>query len=134
MFPGIGTLVNVATVLVGSAIGVLAGHRLTERTRDVVTDGLGLVTLLIAALDRRSTSGPALVDAVGHQAPVLIVLGALVLGGVIGSLLRHRGPARALRGLAPGAGCVRERTATAGPASGSSRASSRRRCSSASAR
>jgi len=42
---GLGTLVNVATVLVGSGIGVLVGHRLPQRTRDVVTDGLGLVTL-----------------------------------------------------------------------------------------
>ena len=49
MFPGIGTVVNVATVLVGSVIGVLVGHRLSQRTRDVVTDALGLVTLLIAA-------------------------------------------------------------------------------------
>ena len=50
MFPGIGTLVNVATVLLGATIGVLLGHRLPERTRDVVTDALGLVTLLIAGL------------------------------------------------------------------------------------
>ena len=28
MFPGFGTLVNVATVLVGSGIGLLLGHRL----------------------------------------------------------------------------------------------------------
>ena len=49
MIPGIGTLVNVTTVLLGASLGVLAGHRLPERTRDVVTDALGLVTLLIAA-------------------------------------------------------------------------------------
>ena len=50
MFVGIGTVVNVATVLLGSAVGVLAGNRLASRTRDLVTDALGLVTLLIAAL------------------------------------------------------------------------------------
>ena len=49
LFIGFGTLVNVVTVLVGATIGVLVGHRLPERTRTVVTDGLGLVTLLIAA-------------------------------------------------------------------------------------
>ena len=48
MIPGIGTAVNVATVLVGSTLGVLLGNRLPARTRDVVTDALGLVTLLIA--------------------------------------------------------------------------------------
>ena len=48
MIPGIGTAVNVVTVLAGTTIGVLVGHRLPERTRKVVTDGLGPVTLLIA--------------------------------------------------------------------------------------
>lgn len=87
MFPGIGTLVNVATVLVGAGIGVLVGHRLPDRTREVVTDALGLVTLLIAASTTMAVADPALVAAVGSSAPVLIVLGSLVIGGVVGSLL-----------------------------------------------
>jgi uncharacterized membrane protein YqgA involved in biofilm formation len=87
VFPGIGTLVNVVAVLVGSVIGVLAGHRLTERTRDVVTDGLGLVTLMIAVLSASSISNNAWRDVAGDSAPVLIVLGALVIGGVAGSVL-----------------------------------------------
>ena len=87
MFPGIGTLVNVTTVLVGATLGVLVGHRLPQRTRDVVTDALGLVTLLIAAATAASVTDPALVDAVGSSAPILIVLGSLVIGGVVGSLL-----------------------------------------------
>ena len=55
MIPGTGTVVNVATVLLGSAVGVLLGNRLPSRTRDLVTDALGLVTLLIAGAvgDRR---------------------------------------------------------------------------------
>lgn len=88
MFPGIGTLVNVLTVLVGSALGVLLGHRLPHRTRDVVTDALGLVTLLIAALAAAAVVDPLLERAVGTSAPVLIVLGSLLLGGISGSLLR----------------------------------------------
>jgi uncharacterized membrane protein YqgA involved in biofilm formation len=87
MFPGIGTVVNVAAVLIGSAIGVLVGHRLSQRTRDVVTDGLGLVTLLIAGSAATSISDPAWSRAVGDSAPMLIVLGSLVLGGIIGSVL-----------------------------------------------
>ena len=87
MFPGIGTVVNVATVLVGSVIGVLVGHRLTQRTRDVVTDALGLVTLLIAASSATSMSDAAWSRAVGGSAPTLIVLGSLVVGGITGSLL-----------------------------------------------
>ena len=88
MFRGVGTLVNVAAILAGSGIGVLLGHRLPQRTRDTVTDALGLVTLLIAALSAMSVTDPALAAATGASAPVLIVLFALVLGGLIGSLLQ----------------------------------------------
>lgn len=88
MIVGTGTAVNVATVLVGSSIGVLAGNRLPTRTRDLVTDALGLVTLLIAALSAYAVTDPALAAEVGPHAPLLIVLGSLVVGGVVGSLLR----------------------------------------------
>jgi uncharacterized membrane protein YqgA involved in biofilm formation len=88
MFRGFGTVVNVATVLLGSSIGVLLGNRLPERTRDVVTDGLGLVTLMVAALSVFAVRDPRLTSAVGGSAPVLIVLGSLLVGGIGGSLLR----------------------------------------------
>lgn len=88
MFPGIGTAANVATVLVGAGIGVLVGHRLPERTRDLVTDVLGLVTLLIAATSAWSVLDPDLSAAVGDSAPMLIVLAAMLVGGIAGSLLR----------------------------------------------
>ena len=87
MFPGFGTLVNVITVIVGSAIGLLLGHRLPQRTRDTVTDALGLVTLLIGALSAIEVTSSAFSDAVGGSAPVLIVLGSLLIGGIIGSLV-----------------------------------------------
>ena len=35
---GLGTLINVVAILIGSAIGVALGHRLPQRTRDVVTE------------------------------------------------------------------------------------------------
>jgi uncharacterized protein len=87
LFPGIGTAVNVATVLIGSSLGLLLGARLPTRTRDTVTDALGLVTLLIGALSATEVGSAALAAAVGSSAPVLIVLGALLLGGIAGSLL-----------------------------------------------
>lgn len=87
MFPGIGTLVNVAAVLVGALLGLLLGNRLPMRTREVVTDALGLVTLLIAATSAAAVLDPALTAEVGDSAPMLIVLGALLLGGIVGSLL-----------------------------------------------
>lgn len=88
MFRGAGTALNVLTVLAGSGIGLLLGHRLPQRTRDVVTDGLGLVTLLIAATSATAVADQELVDAVGSSAPVLIVLGSVLVGGIVGSLLQ----------------------------------------------
>ncbi len=98
MFRGFGTVVNVTTVLLGSGIGVLVGHRLPTRTRDVVTDGLGLVTLLIAALSAAAVDDDVLRRAVGDSAPVLIVLAAVLLGGIAGSLLRLEQRLEALGG------------------------------------
>ena len=111
MFTGIGTLVNVATVLVGASLGVLLGNRLPQRTRDVVTDALGLVTLLIAASSAVAVADPALVAEVGASAPMLIVLGALLVGGIVGSLLRLESRVESLGGwlqarLAGGGGSV----------------------------
>ena len=108
MFPGFGTLVNVITVIVGSSIGLLLGHRLPQRTRDTVTDALGLVTLLIGALSAIEVTSDALSDAVGSSAPVLIVLGSLLIGGIVGSLIdierRLEGFGVWLQFLAPFAG------------------------------
>lgn len=88
MIPGIGTAVNVATVLAGAALGVLLGNRLPPRTRDVVTDALGLVTLLIAGTSAIAVLDPDLRRYVGSSAPMLVVLGSLLVGGIAGSLLR----------------------------------------------
>jgi uncharacterized protein len=85
---GTGTLVNVATVLAGATLGVLLGHRLPERVREAVTDALGLVTVLIAVLSALAVGDAALESAVGSSGPMLVVLGSLVLGGIVGSLLR----------------------------------------------
>ncbi|SJZ44601.1 hypothetical protein SAMN02745673_00489 [Marinactinospora thermotolerans DSM 45154] len=86
--PGLGTLINVAAIVVGAALGMALGGRLPQRTRDVVTDALGLVVLLIAALNAASVLDGEFVAAVGSSAPTLIVLGSLLVGGFVGSLLR----------------------------------------------
>lgn len=96
-FPGLGTLLNIATVVVGSLLGMAVGHRLPERTRSVVTDCLGLTTLLMAGLSAIAVTDGSLSRAVGSGAPVLIVLGSLLIGGIAGSLW---GIERRLEGLA----------------------------------
>lgn len=87
-FPGLGTVINVSTVLVGASLGMTVGHRFPERTRSVVTDVLGLTTLLIASLSVVSVTDASLRAATGTGAPTLIVLGSLLVGGITGSLLR----------------------------------------------
>ena len=86
--PGLGTLINVVAVVIGALVGMAIGHRLPERTRSVVTDCLGLVTILVAGLSCVSVTDGSLAAAVGPGAPVLIVLGSLLIGSVVGSLLR----------------------------------------------
>lgn len=86
-FVGAGTVLNVVTVVAGALLGMAVGGRLPEHTREVVTDCLGLVTLLMAGLSVMDVTAPELTGAVGSGAPVLIVLGSLLIGSIIGSLL-----------------------------------------------
>nr|WP_281497436.1 DUF554 domain-containing protein [Ornithinimicrobium sp. F0845] len=90
---------NVLTVLVGSILGMMFGHRLSEHTRSVVTDCLGLVTFMVAILSLLDVTSPALVEYVGSGVPVLIVLGALLIGGIVGSLLRIEQRVESLAGV-----------------------------------
>ncbi len=87
-FPGVGTVINVVTVVVGSLLGMWVGHRIPERTRSVVTDCLGLTTLLVAGLSAVSVTDASLREAVGPGVPVLVVLGSLLIGSITGSVMR----------------------------------------------
>jgi uncharacterized membrane protein YqgA involved in biofilm formation len=92
-------VINVATIVIGSLLGMTVGHRLPDRTRSVVTDSLGLTTLLVAGLSAFKVTDASLSSAVGSGAPVLIVLGSLLIGGVAGSLLRIEGRLENLAGV-----------------------------------
>jgi hypothetical protein len=85
---GLGTVINIAAILVGSTLGVWFGHRLPERTTRTVTDALGLVTFVIGGLNVVALVDPDYVAAVGKGITFVIVLLALLIGGVVGSLLR----------------------------------------------
>ena len=86
--PGLGTLLNVAAILVGSSVGVLIGHRFPDRTRVSVTDALGLVVLVVGGLNLLALADSAYRDAVTEAGTLLVVLAAILIGGIIGSLLR----------------------------------------------
>ena len=87
-FVGLGTIINVVAIILGTLIGVLVGHRLQKRTSEVVTDTLGLVTLVLGALNIVALSDAAFVNAVTGGGTLLVVLASLLIGGITGSLLR----------------------------------------------
>lgn len=101
-FPGLGTVINVVAVLLGATLGMLAGNRLSERVRRVVTDSLGLVTLAVAILSTLDITSPALEDTVGSGVPVLIILGGLLIGGMVGAALRIEERLESLAGTVQG--------------------------------
>ena len=88
MFIGSGTVINIIAVLLGSTLGVFIAHRLTEKIRDVVTDGLGLVTGMIAVLASASIANPLVGETLGSGWPVLIVLASVVIGGMLGTAIQ----------------------------------------------
>ena len=87
MFPGIGTVLNISTILIGSVVGIFIGERLKDKTRSLITDVLGMVTMLGAA----SAIIPLFKDQYTSALPkgwsTMPVLIALLLGGIIGSAL-----------------------------------------------
>jgi uncharacterized membrane protein YqgA involved in biofilm formation len=101
---GTGTLINVGTVLAGTAIGVTVGERMPARVQERVLAGLGLVTLVIGVGLALTWSGPDTT----RQTP-LYVLGGILLGGMAGEALRledrlERLGAAVQRRVAPGEG------------------------------
>ena len=88
MIIGLGTIINVFAILIGTAAGILVGNRLSEKTSRVVTDGLGLVVLVLGALNVISLMDDEFVASVGPGIPLLIVIGAILIGGIIGSALK----------------------------------------------
>jgi len=79
-----GTLLNIATVLVGTSLGLLAGARVPRRMQDSLTTGLGFFTLIVAA----SMALRIFTDPAGRPGYELAVLAALLLGVAVGELLR----------------------------------------------
>ena len=70
-----GTLLNAATVLIGGLLGTVVGDRLPERLRENVVRGVGLFVSAMGVKFAIDTSN------------LLFMLGAILLGGIIGSLI-----------------------------------------------
>lgn len=83
-----GTLINVVAILFGSLIGVLLGNRLPEKMSRTLTDAMGLVVLVIGALNLGELGNQLFKDATEPFPTILVVLASLLIGGVTGSLLK----------------------------------------------
>lgn len=70
-----GTIINVIAVIIGSTIGLFFGKKLPERVHSSVIAGLGLFTAAVGLQMFFDTQNP------------IIVLGALILGGLLGEWL-----------------------------------------------
>jgi uncharacterized membrane protein YqgA involved in biofilm formation len=88
MFPGIGTAINIVAIVGGATLGVLVGNRMKEQTRTLLTDVLGLVLILGAASAVLPLWSSRYVESVPQGWTLLIVLGSLLIGGLVGSLLK----------------------------------------------
>ena len=62
MIRGLGTVINVSTIVTGAGIGVIAGSKFKESTRDLVTSTLGFVTLLAAVDSIKSMWDPKFIS------------------------------------------------------------------------
>ena len=70
-----GTFVNIAAVIFGCLVGRYLGHLIPERMRRTIMMGLGLAVIAIGMQLALQTNNP------------LIVIGALLIGGIIGEAL-----------------------------------------------
>lgn len=87
MFKGVGTLINVVAILIGSSIGILAGTRITKKSQSLITDVLGLITALGAASALAPLWSPTFQASLPKSSALLVILASMLIGGLIGSAL-----------------------------------------------
>ncbi len=71
-----GTLINVAAIVAGTAVGTFAGSKLPIGMRRIVLYGIGLITMLIGF------------QMAAKSQNILVVMGAILTGGIVGELFR----------------------------------------------
>ena len=74
--PGIGTAINVTTVLIGGGIGTLVGAKLPGGMRESAMHAVGIITLLVGVSNFLAFNNPIL--------PLVSVVGGLVVGELAG--------------------------------------------------
>jgi uncharacterized membrane protein YqgA involved in biofilm formation len=71
-----GTIINIIAVLVGGGLGLLLGHRLSKRMREMLMHSLGLITLVFGIHLTLETQN------------ILIVMASVLLGAILGEWWR----------------------------------------------
>lgn len=85
-----GAILNMVTVAIGSLLGMLIGHRLSQKIQESVVTGLGLVTLFVGISNAGQTGNP------------IIPLVSIVTGVILGELLDLQGRLERLGGWLQG--------------------------------
>lgn len=87
MFAGAGTVLNILTIVIGGALGVFIGAKISERLRNLVTDVLGCVTIISAADALLAYWDVELQESMPKGWVILVVIFSLLFGALIGSAL-----------------------------------------------
>ena len=87
MFVGLGTVINVLAIVIGSGLGIIAGAKFKEEVRELITTALGFVTLMAAADALRQLWNPAFTNELPKGWAILALLISLLFGALIGSAL-----------------------------------------------
>jgi hypothetical protein len=85
--PGLGVIVNVAAVLLGTAIGLVFGRMISERFRHIAFAAIGLAVIIIGATIALGGLADLGQTRLGDYA-ALVLVGSLVVGSIIGEGLR----------------------------------------------
>lgn len=88
MFPGIGTVINIVAIIVGSSFGIFVGGKMSIRTRNLLTDVLGLTVILGAVGALISLWSKRFVLSLPTGWTLLSILAALLIGGLLGSAMK----------------------------------------------
>lgn len=88
MFPGMGTTLNIITIIIGGSLGVFIGAKISQKLRDLILDALGCVTIISAADALLDFWDPNFQNSMPRGWALLVVVFSLIFGAVLGSFWR----------------------------------------------
>lgn len=83
---GTGTLINVAAIVAGGAIGLLGGKWLNERTQETLIRGMGVCVLMVAIAGVLEEMLVVQNGVISTQGTLMLVI-SVAVGGLLGELL-----------------------------------------------